>query len=200
MQKTTLLLFLALIFYSCSESNLKDYNSEINQLRKDKNKNFSNPDKSPLEKSDVKHFVGLDYFPVDSTYKVVAQLEKVKDSTVIQMATTKEGDVRNYLRFALAHFKLNEQEFSLSLYIDPEEQKELFIPFTDETNGNSTYGGGRYMDIAFEDKTVTSLKIDFNKAYNPYCVYNNNFSCPIPPQENHIPLEVKAGEKNYKTH
>ena len=71
----------------------------------------------------------------------------------------------------------------------------LFLPFTDPTNGVTTYGGGRYLDLMIPATKVVQL--DFNKAYNPYCAYSGNYSCPIPPEENHLEIEIKAGVKKY---
>jgi hypothetical protein len=81
----------------------------------------------------------------------------------------------------------------------PGYEKHLFIPFNDRTNGNETYGGGRFLDV-YETGTDT-LIIDFNLAYNPYCAYNHKYSCPIPPEANNLELKVKAGEKKFhETH
>jgi uncharacterized protein (DUF1684 family) len=79
-------------------------------------------------------------------------------------------------------------------YLDP-SIKELFIPFKDLTSGVDTYGGGRYMDLEVNNNSLAEVRLDFNKAYNPYCVYNENFVCPIPPKENNLLIEIRAGEK-----
>jgi uncharacterized protein (DUF1684 family) len=76
-----------------------------------------------------------------------------------------------------------------------EQPEYLFCPFKDKTNGNQTYGSGRFLD--FEEKDLENMVLDFNYAYNPYCAYNSNYSCPIPPFENHLDVEVLAGEKNW---
>ena len=71
----------------------------------------------------------------------------------------------------------------------------FFLPFRDATSGSETYGAGRYLDIdPDEDGTVT---IDFNMAYNPFCVYSEAYSCPLPPTENWLDVPITAGEKDF---
>jgi len=74
----------------------------------------------------------------------------------------------------------------------------LFLPFKDATNGDSTYGGGRYIDIRMSEINNNTLTIDFNKAYNPYCAYSDGFNCPVPPLENHLEVALEAGERKFK--
>ena len=74
----------------------------------------------------------------------------------------------------------------------------LYIPFRDYTCRDECYGGGRYIDLLASDVKDNKLVIDFNRAYNPYCAYNEMYSCPVPPAENSLPLEVRVGEKKYK--
>ncbi len=85
---------------------------------------------------------------------------------------------------------------NLDLLKNKPEYRKLFVPFNDYTNGVSSYGGGRYLDIDIPagDKTI----IDFNFAYNPYCAYHDRWSCPIPPSENNLDIEVEAGVKSYE--
>ena len=74
----------------------------------------------------------------------------------------------------------------------------LFLPFNDTTNGKTSYGGGRFIDIEIPEKGNSSIIIDFNKAYNPYCAYNKRWSCPLVPSENWLKIAVLAGEKKFK--
>ena len=76
--------------------------------------------------------------------------------------------------------------------------EHLFLPFTDYTNGEETYGGGRYIDLTIKDIHNGMVTIDFNKSYNPYCTYKEGYRCPVPPKANAIKTEIKAGEKAYK--
>lgn len=103
-----------------------------------------------------------------------------------------------YLGYLRADFKIKNQSHSLILYKHPDDDSNiptLFLPFYDLTNGNSTYEGGRYMDVTLTNNE--SIDLDFNYAYNPYCVYNYQYSCPIPPASNKLNIELPVGEKKY---
>jgi len=106
-----------------------------------------------------------------------------------------------YKLYATANFKLNGENFSLEIYqnekllLTPDYEDYLFLPFTDLTNGESSYGGGRYIDLLLPEGK--SIIIDFNQSYNPYCAYNEKYSCPIPPKYNHLNVEVFAGVKKF---
>ena len=86
----------------------------------------------------------------------------------------------------------------MELMENPQYKDYLFLPFTDLTNNETTYGGGRYIDLKLKDiREEGRLTIDFNKAYNPYCAFGEGFSCPIPPDANKLNVRVEAGEQNY---
>lgn len=107
-----------------------------------------------------------------------------------------------YRVYGVITFTLNGKEHQLNIYqnlglLNDEEYKDyLFLPFLDDTNGESTYGGGRYVESSIPDGDT--IVIDFNEAYNPYCAYNKKYSCPIVPRVNYVETEVKAGVKAYK--
>ena len=115
---------------------------------------------------------------------------------------TSSGKERSYGRVGKLEFKIDGKNYVLMAY---QAQKEIgnkeagghmFVPFTDETRGRESYGGGRYLDIGMPKGE--SITVDFNLAYNPYCAYNYKYSCPIPPRENHLPVRIAAGEKKFK--
>lgn len=113
----------------------------------------------------------------------------------------KNGSNQQYFRFARLTFELKGDDFELYAYrnVDPSQKgsnNPLFIPFYDKSNGKSTYGGGRYLDVKM-DNVDDSLVLDFNKAYNPYCAYNDQFACPVPPEENRLNVSITAGEKDF---
>ncbi len=162
---------------------------------------FKDASKSPLKKKDLKSFKTLDFFPFDSTYVVKANLKETPDSEWFNMKTT-TGDFNVERIYGVVSFELNGETFQLNVYQNKEEiQSEgsrdaLFLPFLDDSNGNSTYAGGRYIDLRIPDgNTIT---IDFNTAYNPYCAYNDKYSCPIVPRSNYIATKVEAGIKDFK--
>ncbi len=158
---------------------------------------------SPLKKQDRKHFEGLDFFRFDSTYIVKAHFKRTPEEQPFEMKTTTDR-LPLYLKYGELTFRLKEQEFRLNIYQNQNLMHEegyedyLFLPFLDETNGLDSYGGGRYIDARIP-KGNTML-IDFNSAYNPYCAYNDKYSCPIVPRENYLKLRIEAGVKAFKKH
>ena len=185
--------------FSCSEEkryqdvNLTEYQRQINNY-------FKDASVSPLKPKDLKNFQGLDFFEFDSIYVVKAKIEETKESLPFKMKTTTDipADVRKY---ADLFFQISDKEFELSVYENLEYEgvegyeNYLFLPFLDETNENETYGGGRYLDLFLNG--TDSIIIDFNKAYNPKCVYDENFSCPIVPRKNFLNTRIEAGVKNF---
>lgn len=140
----------------------------------------------------------LQYFAPDLTYRVMASLEPVQQKQV-RVLQTSTGEQARYLDYAWASFTLGGQEQRLLILevmdMGPNRGK-LFLAFADGTSARETYGGGRYLDLK-KVPAATSIELDFNKAYNPYCAYNENYSCPLPPTENILPVTILAGEKAY---
>jgi uncharacterized protein len=171
------------------------YFESIRKQRAQNNLYFLGPD-SPLSDSMKLNFEAVNYFPVDTQFRVMAKFEESNDDNTFQFATT--GSKADTYRLAgVLSFFLQQKACKLNLYVNvTDSEKDVvfyFLPFFDLTNGKTTYGGGRYMD--FETKPGAQLILDFNTAYQPYCYYNHDYSCPIPPLENNVPLEVKAGER-----
>jgi hypothetical protein len=132
---------------------------------------------------------------------VEAKINRIDDPDTVMIRTTKEDDIRKMLKFAALKFELNGRKLELAGYMPIMTKKYLFVPFTDETTGKETYEVGRYIDIECSPED-DSVIIDFNRAYNPFCAYNPRYSCPLVPQENHLPVRLEAGEKiiNLKNH
>ena len=164
---------------------------------------FADDEESPLTDEDRATFQGLEFFPFDPGFRVTAQLEFHEDSEPFLMKTTTDR-LPVYKLFATARFTLKGRDCALEIYQsqdliqDPEFSDYLFLPFTDSSNGNDSYGGGRYLDLSVPEGD--EMIIDFNKAYNPYCAYNSEYSCPLPPAANHLDLAVTAGVKAYGKH
>ena len=171
------------------------YFESIRKQRADNNQYFLGSN-SPLSDSMKLNFEAVNYFPVDTQFRVVAKFEESNDDKTFQFATT-GSTADTYRKAGVLSFTLQHQACSLNLYVNVTDSDKdavyYFLPFFDLTNGKSTYGGGRYMD--FEKKPGAYLILDFNTAYQPYCYYNHEYSCPIPPLENNVQLEVKAGER-----
>jgi uncharacterized protein (DUF1684 family) len=136
----------------------------------------------------------LNYFLPDESYRVQAQFEPIIDGEVFQMKTNTDR-LLEYRKYGQLLFTIQDQKLELTLYQNLEQPEYLFCPFKDKTNGKQSYGAGRFLD--FEKKDLVNMVLDFNYAYNPYCAYNSNFSCPIPPFENHLDIKVLAGEKKW---
>lgn len=171
------------------------------EFQRQLNAEFKDASKSPLKNKDRKNFRGLDFFKFDSTYVVKAQLEHTPDSQWFNMRTTTNRVSKERI-YGILHFELNGSSHQLNVY-QGEENMELegmedylFLPFLDETNGFETYGGGRYLDLRIPKGD--SIDIDFNTAYNPFCAYDEKFSCPIVPRENYLKARVEAGVKAFK--
>jgi uncharacterized protein (DUF1684 family) len=172
------------------------YTEEIQKEREKNNAFMKTSEQSPIP--DREHFTGLKYFPVDSKYKIVANLSPVEDKKIVQLKTSDEK-TQQYKEYAYAEFDLDGVQNRLLILegidIGPVRGK-LFLAFGDETSALETYGAGRYLDLA-KVPGATTIMLDFNKAYNPYCAYNNTYSCPLPPAENLLKVAIKAGEKSY---
>ncbi len=173
-----------------------EYQARVEEDREIKNR-YMRSGSSPMLEEDKAEFTGLNFFPINSDYKIRAKLDILKRKQPIFIATT-TGEQREYLRFGYAEFELNGQSHKLILYKDLEENnpRKLSLMFADETSGLTTYGGGRYLDV-YKDSDM-AITIDFNFSYNPYCHFNEEYSCPLPPRENLMTVAVEAGEKLYK--
>ncbi|AFL79898.1 Protein of unknown function (DUF1684) [Aequorivita sublithincola DSM 14238] len=199
----TLLLFSILLFsysiFAQDETLVSD--SEAAQI--ELNEEFSNPETTILEPADFKNFKGLEFYPFDEKFIVKANLVLTPNEKPFLMPTT-TSRTPEYVKYGEAHFSLEGKDFVLNIfkstepYDEPGYEDYLFLPFTDLTSGDGSYGGGRFLDQRIpEDDT---LVIDFNKAYNPYCAYSPRFSCPIPPKENDLLIRIEAGVKDFGKH
>ena len=175
----------------------------MKEHQKEFNKQFKTEGESPLTEKDRKRFKELDFFDIDLSFRVEANFVRTKDEVSFKMKTSTDR-LPEYVKYGELHFKLKGEKLKLNVYqnvklIEKEEYKDyLFIPFTDLTNGETSYGGGRYID--FKKPTQEEVILDFNKSYNPYCAYSGRYSCPIPPIENHLLVEINAGVKKFNKH
>ena len=175
---------------------------EISAFRQELNSFYADTAKSPLLKEDRLVFNGLEFYPVNLDFRIKANFVRTPDEKPFKMRTTTDR-LPEYIKYGEAHFSLLGKKFKLNIYQNLQLIKKvgyenyLFLPFTDQTNGDETYGGGRYIDLRIPDGN--SIIIDFNQCYNPYCAYNHRYSCPIPPKENEIDVPVKAGVKAFKS-
>lgn len=171
------------------------------EFQKEMNAFFKDASKSPLKEKDRKNFKGLEFFEYDSTFVVKAHLSLTPDSKSFKMRTTTDR-LPTYKKYGVLKFQLDGKKHQLSIYQNLDDIKDeeledyLFLPFLDNTNGEGSYSGGRYINTNIPKKDT--IIIDFNSAYNPYCAYNERYSCPIVPRENYVDAFIKAGVKDFK--
>lgn len=187
-----------LVLFNCKEG--KRFSTTESEFQTSLNALFKDASKSPLKPEDIKTFKGLSFFPVDSSFVVVSKLKRTNTSDFFEMKTSTSRLSKERV-FGILSFTIKGLNYNLKVYQSEssvlESSDYLFLPYLDATNGITTYGGGRYLDLKIPEGD--SILLDFNKSYNPYCVYNERYSCPIVPKENHLPIKVDAGVMyNYK--
>jgi uncharacterized protein (DUF1684 family) len=167
---------------------------QLNQFRKEKDEFFARHSQSPLTHEQKHAFQGLLYYPENPAFKIEATIERFPEIKNVIMQTS-TGDLQSYQRYGRFQFDVGGQTAELTIY---ESDHEYFLPFVDTLAEKETYGAGRYLEPISLGKG--KFLIDFNYAYNPYCAYNERWSCPIPPAENRLKVAIPAGEKIFKAH
>lgn len=174
------------------------YNEQkLIEFRKQKDKAWKENPESPLTAEQKKNFTALSYFPPNPSLSFELGLDKnVPDVGEKVIIKTTGGDKQVYLRAGKVAFNVKNQKIEAIVFEDPDhEQFQYYILFRDQTTGRETYENGRMLQIP---KKGDKLVVDFNYAYNPYSSYNNNWDCPITPQENVLRAVIRAGEKKFK--
>jgi len=170
---------------------------KLKAFREKRDRFFKEDPSSPLKESDRKRFKGLIYYPIDLKYAMAGSIEKYLTETkplYVTLSTNKEMG-RKYVKYGRFKFKWDEKEYVLQIY-RPLGGGELFLPFKDKTSETETYLKGRYLYI--EPMPGGKVLVDFNRAYNPFCQYNEKFTCPFAPEENWLEIAVRAGEKCFR--
>ena len=148
-------------------------------------------DPIPADKRDK--LLPIPYYDVDPTYAVPAALKLADERPVFEMPTS-TGKRRRMQRVGVLEFTLQGQPMTLGAFVEEGQAiVNLFVPFADLTTGSETYPAGRYLDL--HPTSTGFYTVDFNKAYNPYCAYNQTYDCPFPPASNRLKVAIKAGEK-----
>jgi len=204
MKRSSLFLLLGLIavivliiFSLQGGKSTADYQANVEKERKVKEDYLKSGEGSPFVMDSIP-FTELKYFPINEKFNLKAELESIEEKKVLVLATN-DGKEQKYLEYAYATFELDGVENKLLILevmdMGPQRGK-LFLAFADESSGIETYGAGRYLDVK-KVPGATSIELDFNLAYNPYCAYSDSFSCPFPPKENILKVAILAGEKNF---
>lgn len=161
----------------------------LKTFRADKDDFYARHHQSPLTPAQKRDFKGLDYFPENTALRLEVDVETLQTLENITIDTT-GGQPQTYQRFGRFKFLVDEQSAELTIY---KNQHGYFLPFVDNLAGKETYPAGRYLEP--EKLPNGKFLVDFNLAYNPYCAYNEQWSCPITPAENRLKVAVRAGEK-----
>ncbi|MEA2608236.1 MAG: uncharacterized protein QOJ75_479 [Chloroflexota bacterium] len=171
-----------------------DYATDIAEQRAGKDEYFRTSRDSPIPAEKRAGFTGLPYFPADPAYRFEGLRLQPYDGTeppAFQIPTS-DGQLRPARRAGTFTFELGGNPRSLTAYVLPGGDS-LFVPFLDKTSASETYGAGRYLDLEPDEDGAYDL--DFNLAYHPYCVYAEEFSCPLTPAENRLDVRIEAGER-----
>jgi uncharacterized protein (DUF1684 family) len=208
----------AVLFGGCVEQRDDDFQEEMSEFmklhksragkadpgyivsiaREEKDRTFRG-DPSPIPEEERGAFRGLRYYPYDITFRVVGTFEPLDSAEEVTLGTSTGEPRRSWLAGTI-RFTVGDVEETLNAYVDEGDTNRLFIPFRDRTNGRETYGAGRYLEAERDSRWVRNdgdVVLDFNKAYNPYCAYNAEYSCPLVPAENNLGIEIEAGEMTY---
>lgn len=172
----------------------KQYIKTVLAYRAEKNAAFRTGSDSPIPPDKRSTMLPLRYYPPNPAFRVPAQLDPAPTNATMQIETS-IGHVREMQEYGTLEFELDGRSMTLVAFVEQgaTNADRLFVPFTDLTSGKETYAGGRFLDLT---RTGTGIYvIDFNYAYNPYCAYSPNWSCPIPPPQNHLPVAILAGER-----
>lgn len=193
--------FSLLLIFSFITLQAQDKTTETSQEFQDNlNLEYADKEKSPLTDEDFKTFKSLGFYPINQKFIVEAKFIRTKKEKVFKMKTS-TSRLPEYKKYGELHFTIDGVDCKLNVYQNIDLNKKpgfddyLFLPFSDLTSGKQTYIGGRYVDLRIQKGTT--WKIDFNKAYNPYCAYNHVYSCPIVPLENDLNVAILAGVKKF---
>jgi uncharacterized protein len=163
--------------------------SQLEAFRAEKNEFFGSHPQSPLNREQQTGFKGLNYFPENDSLRLEVQVDEFPTKAEFEMQTS-TGNIQLYEKFGKFHFAVDGQEVELTIY---QSEHGFFLPFVDSLAGKETYPAGRYLEP--EALPAGRFLVDFNIAYNPYCAYNEVWSCPITPAENRLKVAIRAGEK-----
>jgi len=176
----------------------RSYEQRIQEWRQSKDaafKSTADDSISPIPKAERASFTGLTYYPIDEHYRTPAALavESSNPPVVIELQTS-GAELDRYRKVGTLGFTIGGVSYKLTAFAEEGASLDrLFVPFGDLTNGGETYKGGRFLEL---DRTPTGLyELDFNRAYHPFCVFNPNYICPVPPRENRLPVAIRAGER-----
>ena len=193
----SLVVLAAVAYMFTAAESPEDYQEKIETERERQFKYIRFNAESPLTEEQKRGLKSLKFYAIDPAYRVKARLLPIEIKKVREVPLT-DGSTERYLEHSWAEFELGGKTNKVLLLqsLSESDMRNFFLAFADETSGKETYGGGRYLNVRQDGKN--SITIDFNLAFNPYCAYNPDFACPLPPRENILEIAISAGEKNYE--
>lgn len=173
-----------------------EWKKRIEMEREQKDTFFSIHPGSPVPMEERAHFEGLKYYPPDPEYRFELKLFEHLEKRKVTMAYTK-GDEQEFVGSGEFRFQIGQKRLVLQAYKGSDQKDNLFVPFKDATCGKETYGAGRYLDLDRDRIPEGKWVVDFNRAYNPWCAYSEQYTCPFVPPENWLEVQIRVGEKDY---
>jgi uncharacterized protein len=190
-----------LFFSSCAAPELERGSADPNSIQRErsqKDASFKSSSDSPLPPAEKQRFRGLSYYPYNPAFRFSVRLNRYRSPEQVRLGTN-TGEIRSGLRYGYFDFQVQGRNCRIQVYrledMPGSDGADLFIPFRDSTSGIETYSSGRYLDL--KENTSGIYDLDLNRAYNPSCAYNTEYSCPVPPAENTLAVAIQAGEKKY---
>ena len=178
---------------------ISKWKERVKAEREQKDGFFKNHFQSPLPFDECQKFKELDYYFPDWSYRFELEIQEHKVKEILKIEDT-QGNEREFFRWGEFSFRISDTDCKLQVYKSSPEEERYFLPFRDATSGKETYGAGRYLDLETGRHRTSEGKwiLDFNDAYNPWCVYSKDYACPFTPPENWLKVPIYAGEKDYK--
>lgn len=177
-----------------SDADASDWRDAVAEQRRSKDGFFAESDDSPIPRGDREDFDGLDYYQIDPAYRFELTFDARDEDAPIALET-QAGGRQEFLHCGVFQFGIDGEPVTLHGYRADPDEDGLWIPFRDATNGDETYGAGRYLDVPAPDDGT--WVVDFNRAYNPFCAYDDRYDCPVIPRENVLDVPIPAGERAY---
>uniref|UniRef100_UPI00404810B1 DUF1684 domain-containing protein n=1 Tax=Algoriphagus sp. TaxID=1872435 RepID=UPI00404810B1 len=192
----SIVILAAIAYMFTAAESPEDYQEKIETERERQFKYIRFNVESPLTEEQKRGLQSLKFFAVDPAFRVKARLLPIEIKKVRVVPLT-DGSTERYLEHSWAEFELGGKTNKVLLLqsLSESDMRNFFLAFADQTSGKDTYGGGRYLNVRQDGKN--SITIDFNLAFNPYCAYNPDYACPLPPKENRLEIAIPVGEKNY---
>ena len=175
-------------------NNEQGYQQRILKAREQQLYNFQTSKNSPF--ATIEKPSNLSFFEINEQFKTIAKVVPITSYQPFVLKKNDENEQQTFVKYAYLDFSLAGKKCRLTLFQNEKDESDYLLPFTDQTSGKNSYGSGRFLPVQ-NFNINKDYVIDFNLATNPYCAYNENYVCPLPPEENHVDVAIEAGEKNY---